>query len=352
MFGRQCCLRQVNKATSRSGRPAERNIMRSPRIPMWARLAAAAIVTVTAAAGCSSASSGSTAASSAGTGNTVNSTWPTTITLGSVGEDNATSLMQSMQPLADLLKAKMDVTLKVTVGTSYAAMIEAQKADKAQLVIYGPFSYEIAVNQGLKIQNVGLTTDAPNTDGGYYSEAVVDPQRTPDITSLKDAGGKKVCFSDPASTSGYLYPSYGLLQDGISPTTGVTPVFAGSDSTTAIDVAQGSCEVGFTNNLNLPDVFTQNHVSKSALKVIWTSPEIPGNPVAASDSLPQSFRTTLENLLVNDANSTYFAAHGYCSSVSACTTETGQWGYAKPSLANYSTIGEICKLTKSSSCTI
>jgi phosphonate transport system substrate-binding protein len=325
--------------------------MRSPRIPMWARLAAAAIVTVTAAAGCSSASSSSTGAASAGgTGNTVNSTWPTTVTLGSVGEDNATSLMQSMQPLADLLKAKMDVDLKVTVGTSYAALIEAQKADKAQLVIYGPFSYEIAVNQGLKIQNVGLTTDAPNTDGGYYSEAVVDPQRTPDITSLKDAGGKKVCFSDPASTSGYLYPSYGLLTDKISPTTGVTPVFAGSDSTTAIDAAQGSCQIGFTNSISLPLVYTQNHVSKSSLKVIWTSQEIPASPVAASDSLPASFRTALENVLVNDANSPYMAAHGYCSSAAQCTTITSQWGYAKPSLANYAPIAQICKITKSSSC--
>jgi phosphonate transport system substrate-binding protein len=325
-------------------------MMRSPRIPMWARLAAAAIVTVTAAAGCSSSSSGSTAAS--GTGNTVNSTWPTTVTLGSVGEDNATSLMESLQPLADLMKAKMDVTLKVTTGTSYAAMIEAQKADKAQLVVYGPFSFEIAVNQGMKIENVGLITDAPNSDGGYYSEAVIDPQRTPDITSIKDFAGKKTCFSDPASTSGYLYPSYGLLQAGISPTTGVTPVFAGSDSTTAIDVAEGSCQVGFTNTDDLPPIFTKNHISTSAIKIVWKSQEIPASPIAASDSLSASFRSTLENLLVNDGNSAYFAAHGYCSSVSECTAETGQYGYANPSLASYSAITEICKLTKSPSCNL
>ena len=320
---------------------------------MWARLTAAAVVTVAAAAGCSSSSStGTSASAGSGTGNTVNSTWPTTITYGAVGEDNSTTLLESLAPLQDLLKAKMDVTLKVTTGTSYAAMIEAQEAGKAQLVSYGPFSYWIALNHGLKIQNVGLLISAPNTDGGYYSEAVVDPQRTPDITNLKDAAGKKTCFSDPASTSGYLYPSYGLLQDGISPATGVTPVFAGSDSTTAIDTAEGSCQVGFTNNLNLPDVYTANHISKSALKVIWTSPEIPGNPVAVSDSLPASFRTELEKVLVDDGNSTYMAAHGYCSSESACTTETGQWGYANPDLANYSTIGSICKLTKSPSCNL
>jgi phosphonate transport system substrate-binding protein len=317
----------------------------------WTMLAAATALTVAAVAGCSSSSSTSAAGSAAGgTGNTVNSTWPTSIVMGEVGAENATTFTQSLEPMIKLLQAKMDVKLTVTTGTSYAAMIEAQKAGKAQLVGYGPFSYWIALNNGLKIQNVGLATTAPNTDGGYYSYAVVDPQRTSDITSLKDAAGKKVCFSDPASTSGYLYPSYGLLQDDINPTTGVTPVFAGTDSTTAIDVAQGSCQIGFTNNFSLPTIYTSNHISKSAIKIIWTSPEIPANPVAASDSLPQSFRTALEKLLVSDANSTYYTAHGYCSSVSACDTLTGQYGYANPNLANYNTIGEICKITKSSSC--
>jgi phosphonate transport system substrate-binding protein len=327
--------------------------VRRPRILRWAPLAAAAVLTVSAVAACSSSSSATSGTAAAGgTGNTVNSTWPTSVTLGEVGVSNATTMVESLQPLQDLLKAKMDLTLKVTTGTSYATMIEAQEAGKAQLVEYGPFSYEIAVHQGIKIQNVGLITSAPNTDGGYYSYAVVDPQRTPDITSLKDAAGKKVCFSDPASTSGYLYPSYGLLQDKISPTTGVSPVFAGNDTTTAVDVAQGSCEIGFSNSDDLEPAFTTDHVSKSAIKIIWTSPEIPASPIAASDSLPQSFRTTLENLLVSDGNSAYFAKAGYCSSVTACTTETGQYGYANPDLANYTPILTICDVTKSASCNV
>jgi hypothetical protein len=54
----------------------------------------------------------------------------------------------------------------VATGTSYAAMIEAQQAGKAQLIEYGPFSYWIALNRGLKIENVGIPITSPNTDGG------------------------------------------------------------------------------------------------------------------------------------------------------------------------------------------
>jgi phosphonate transport system substrate-binding protein len=320
--------------------------MRIFHIPVWFRVAVAALCVAVVAAACGSSS---TTASNT-SGNKVHPGWPTTLVFGSVGEDDATTLLQSLAPLQDLLKAKLGIHLTVVTGTSYAAMIEAQEAGKAQLIEYGPFSYWIALNNGLKIQNVGIVTNAPNTTGAYYSVGVVNPKLNPKITSIKDFAGKKTCFSDPASTSGYLYPSYGLLSVGINPSTGITPVFAGTDTTSPLDVAKGSCQVGFSNNLDLPLIFTQNHIPTSDIKIVWTSQAIPGSPVAASDSLPASLRTALENVLVSDGNSAYFVAHHYCSSVSACNNITGQYGYAAPSVANYSVIATICKITKSPSC--
>jgi phosphonate transport system substrate-binding protein len=318
--------------------------VRSFRIPRLLGIAAIATLTAVAAAACGSSNS------SASSGNKVHPGWPTSIVFGSVGEDNATSLLQSLAPLQDVLKAKLGVHLTVVTGTSYASMIEAQAAGKAQLIEYGPFSYWIALHQGLKIQNVGIVTDAPNTTGAYYSVGVVNPKLNPGITSIKDFKGKKTCYSDPASTSGYLYPSYGLLSVGINPQTGVTPVFAGSDTTAPLDVAKGSCQVGFSNNQDLPLIFTQNNIPHSDIKIVWTSVAIPGSPVAASDSLPASFRSALENVLVKYGNSAYMAAHHYCSSVTACDNITEQYGYAPPSVANYSVIAKICALTKSPSC--
>jgi phosphonate transport system substrate-binding protein len=323
--------------------------LRTFRVPGWFRVALIALCAAVAAAACGSGSS-TAVAGSGGSANKVHPGWPTTLVYGSVGEEDATSLLQSLAPLQDLLKAKLGIHLTVVTGTSYAALIEAQEAGKAQLIEYGPFSYWIALNQGLKIQNVGIVTNAPNTNGAYYSVGVVNPKMNPKITSLKDFAGKKTCFSDPASTSGYLYPSYGLLSVGINPSTGITPVFAGTDTTAPLDVAKGSCQVGFSNNLDLPLIFTQNGIPKSDIKIVWTSVAIPGSPVAASDSLPASLRSALEKVLISDGNSAYFVAHHYCSSVSECDTLTGQYGFAPPSVANYSVIARICKITKSASC--
>ena len=323
--------------------------MRKFRVPRWAQMIGVAAIAATMVTACSSSSTTSGSAAT-GTGNKINSSWPTTLTIGEVGEENSTALEASLAPLTKLFHDKLGITLKVTTGTSYAAMIEAQQAGKAQLIEYGPFSYYLALQNGLKIENIGIPITAPNTDGGYYSEGVVNPKLNPSVTSIKDFAGKKTCFSDPASTSGYLYPSYGLLSAGISPTTGVTPVFAGSDTTAPLNVAKGSCQVGFTNNLSLPLIYSQNHIPQSDIKIVWKSVEIPGSPIAASDSLPASLRSAMVSLLVKDANSPYYAAHGYCSSVSQCDTVTEQWGFANPSVANYSSIAQICKLTKSASC--
>jgi phosphonate transport system substrate-binding protein len=327
--------------------------VRTNRIHRLLRVAAAALLAAALASACGSSGSSTSGATTASkSGNTVHPGWPTTLVFGSVGEDNATSLLQSLAPLQDLLKAKLGIHLTVVVGTSYASMIEAQQAGKAQLIEYGPFSYWIAEHAGLKIQNVGVVTNAPNTTGAYYSVGVVNPKLNPGITSIKDFKGKKTCYSDPASTSGYLYPSYGLLSVGINPNSGVTPVFAGSDTTAPLDVAKGSCQVGFSNNLDLPLIFTQNNIPRSDIKIVWTSVSIPGSPVAASDSLPASLRSALETVLVNDGNAAYFVAHHYCSSVSSCENITGQYGFAPPSVANYDIIATICKITKSPSCKV
>jgi phosphonate transport system substrate-binding protein len=320
--------------------------VRTLRIPKLLSVAATLVLATAVTAAC-----GSTTNNANASGNKVHPGWPTSLVFGSVGEDDATTLLQSLAPLQDLLKAKLGIHLTVVTGTSYASMIEAQVAGKAQLIEYGPFSYWIAQHQ-TKIENVGVVTDAPHTTGAYYSVGVVNPKLNPKITSLKDFKGKKTCYSDPASTSGYLYPSYGLLSVGINPNTGVTPVFAGSDTTAPLDVAKGSCQVGFSNNQDLPLIFTQNHIPHSDIKIVWRSSWIPGSPVAASDSLPASLRKALEKVLVNDANSAYFVAHHYCSSISSCDTITGQYGYASPSVANYSVIAQICKITKSPSCKV
>lgn len=62
-------------------------------------------------------------------------------------------------------------------------------------------------------------------------------------------GGKKVCFVDPSSTSGFLYPTAGLIEEGVIASgseadisAAVTPIYAGGRDASALAVKSGDCD--------------------------------------------------------------------------------------------------------------
>ena len=171
------------------------------------------------------------------------------------------------------------------------------------------------------------------------------------VHSLKDFAGKKTCFVDPASTSGYLFPSYGLMQAGVNSTTGVKPVFAGAHDASVEAIAKGTCQVGFSEDNIITELEQSGKVKPSQIRKVWESPAIPGNPIAVSTNLSASFRSALEKVLDDDANVPQLVKAGLCKSASSCETTLGMWGFKPPSVANYAVITQVCNETKSVSCT-
>ena len=111
---------------------------------------------------------------------------------------------------------------------------------------------------------------------GYFSQAIVPASS--DIKSIDDFKGKKVCFVDPSSTSGYLFPSYNLLKAGIDPKTDITPVFAGKHDVSVTKVGEGvECEAGFAED---------SEVEKSDKVKVVDETMVPGAPLVYSSTLP------------------------------------------------------------------
>ena len=94
------------------------------------------------------------------------------------------------------------------------------------------------------IAPIGAIVDAPDDEPGYQSYGITQADND-EINGIEDFAGKNVCFVDPGSTSGFLYPSAGLLDAGIDPETDVTPVFAGGHDASVISVKNGDCDAGF-----------------------------------------------------------------------------------------------------------
>lgn len=180
------------------------------------------------------------------------------------------------QPLMDYIAEITGKTVEYHESTDYAALIEAAVAGKVDVASFSGFTYVTATNNGAKLTPISSIVTEEGQEPGYYSQAIVPADS--DISSIEDFAGKKVCFVDPSSTSGYLFPSYNLLEAGIDPKTDITPVFAGKHDVSVQKVGESvECEVGFAED---------SEVEKSdAVKVIDET-MVPGAPLVYSSTLP------------------------------------------------------------------
>ncbi|WP_395161281.1 phosphate/phosphite/phosphonate ABC transporter substrate-binding protein, partial [Ilumatobacter sp.] len=174
--------------------------------------------------------------------------WPTTLAFGAVPAENASSLEADFATTKAILEAELGLDeIEFFQATDYAGVIEGMIANRIDVAQFGGFSYAIATSNGADISVAGVMTDGPDIEPGYRSYGLTQADNA-DINSIDDFAGKNICFVDPGSTSGFLFPSEGLLAAGIDPSetsTEINPTFAGGHDASAISVANGDCDAGF-----------------------------------------------------------------------------------------------------------
>jgi phosphonate transport system substrate-binding protein len=139
-----------------------------------------------------------------------------------------------------------------------------------------------------------------NADGtqGYYSHLIV--HKDSPIKNLDDMlkQGKNLAFGngDPNSTSGFLVPSYYVFaQNKIDPKTFFKVSRAANHETNALAVANKQVDVATNNSENL-DKLKDNLPEKfNAVRVIWTSPLIPLDPLVIRKDLPEATKAKIRD---------------------------------------------------------
>lgn len=242
------------------------------------------------------------------------------------------------QPLMDYIAKETGLKVEYHESTDYAALIEAAVAGKIDVASFSGFTYVTATNNGAKITPISSIITKQGQEPGYYSEAIVPASSS--ITSIDEFKGKKVCFVDPSSTSGYLFPSYNLLKAGIDPEKDVTPVFAGKHDVSVQKTAAGTeCEVGFAEDSEAE--------ADPGVKVIGKT-MVPGAPLVYSTTLPkdvaQKVIDALKTVTIDD-----IIAAGVTSADSDAFRNTF---YATSPVddAYYDQIRDICETTHAKQC--
>ncbi|SEE82544.1 phosphate/phosphite/phosphonate ABC transporter substrate-binding protein [Ruania alba] len=289
--------------------------------------------------------------SAADAGTSESGEMPETLIVAVIPSEDRTELDPNDSLPLRILERELDIEVEYHLATSYAATIEAQRSGQAHMAQYGPFSYVLAHDSGVDLELIGFMGEGPEDEGGYHSVASV--RADSEIESLEDAAGQTVCFVDPASTSGYLFPTEGLISAGLDPETDINPLFAGGHDASVLALADGQCDLAFsTEGMATEQLLETGQIADGEIRQIWQSELIPSSPLTVSGSLPEGMTQQIREIYLEQINVDALRESGECDeSAEDGMCGLGNWGYIGVEDSLYDGVRQVCEATEAEACT-
>ncbi len=275
---------------------------------------------------------------------------PETLVVAAVPSEQSQSLKEQYELVIKVLEKETGKKVEFQNATDYAAVIEGQRAGKIHIAGYGPFSYMTAKDGGVDIVPLSAVVEKSGDKPGYQSYGITKSGSP--IKTLADFKGKKVCFVDQKSTSGYLYPTAGLKEAGIDPEKDITPVFAGGHDASALAVAKGDCDAGFAFDTIVDKTLIEKGQLKAGdLTTVWKSETIAGSPFAVSNKLSKDLVAKITDAFQNKMNTDAAKSAGLCTDKCAWP-EKKAFGMVKVDDKLYDGVRKVCQITQAKACKV
>ena len=283
--------------------------------------------------------------------------FPETLTLAAVPAENSADLKASYDPLIKLLEKETGSKIEFVQASDYAGVVEGMIAENVDLAFFGPFAYVVAGINGAKLTPVGAVVGEKGEEPGYQSYGVAKADNA-SINGLADFKGKKVCFVDPGSTSGFLYPTAGLIEEGVIKSGSeadisgaMTPIYAGAHDASVLGVKSGDCDAGFAQDSMVDStLIDKGDLKPGEIKTVWKSEMIAGSVFAANDSLGPEAIEKLKTIFTEKANADVMEADGYCQGDACLITDERAWGVVPAADGDYDGVRKVCEVTGSEKC--
>jgi phosphonate transport system substrate-binding protein len=235
-------------------------------------------------------------------GLTLASAWAQEINFGIISTESSQNLKSDWQPLLDDMARQTGLKVKAFFAPDYAGVIEGMRFNKVQVAWFGNKSAMEAVDRA----NAEVFAQMVNADGsqGYYSHLIV--HKDSPLKSLDDVlkNGKTLSFGngDPNSTSGFLVPGfYVFAKNKVDPKAHFKVVRNANHETNALAVANKQVDVATNNSENLDKIKERQPEKFNDLRIVWTSPLIPLDPLVMHKDLPSATKDKIKNFFYNYA---------------------------------------------------
>jgi phosphonate transport system substrate-binding protein len=222
------------------------------------------------------------------------------LNFGVISTEASVNQKKNWEPFIAAMEKATGLTVHAFYASDYAGVIEAMRFNKVQIAWFGNKSGMEASNRS----NAEVFAQVVSKDGstGYYSHIIVNADspyhKLEDI--LKCDKTLDFGIGDPNSTSGFLVPtSYIFAAKNIDPKSCFKTVRNASHQANAMAVAHNQVAAATNNSEDLqrtaktaPDAFKK-------IRIIWTSPIIPLDPLMWRKDLPPAVKAKIYTFLMS-----------------------------------------------------
>ena len=217
-----------------------------------------------------------------------------TIRFGVEPYEAAAKLTPIYDHIGALIGKEVGCKVQILITTNYTAEIEAMRAGKLEVGEFGPLGYVLA-HQVAKAEAVATFGNKEGKPDTYTAGIVTWPGSG--ITTLKQVEGHTFAYSDPASTSGHLFPAYALSKIGINPDTGVKAFYAGTHGASFEALRNHKVQAGELNSEEIEAAKVAGSWQDGMFVDLWRSDPIPVDPITLAPSVQGPFRAQLIHVL-------------------------------------------------------
>ncbi|SIQ82453.1 phosphonate transport system substrate-binding protein [Alkalispirochaeta americana] len=219
---------------------------------------------------------------------------PESLVLGMVPSREVGRMIQSINPLTDLLSGELGMPVEGTILTSFTGVIEAMGTGRVDIGIFGPFALVLGEERhGLEI----ILNSIRRGESEYFAQYVV--RKDSGIEDFEDLHGRTMAFVDPASASGYLFPYVDLLNNGIDPETDFAEYFfAGAHDGAVSAVMTGEVDVAVSFEDVRKELVVEFPTIMEETKILARTEAIPNDGVAVRPGLSDELKRAIQNAFV------------------------------------------------------
>ncbi len=123
------------------------------------------------------------------------------------------STRKRFSPLARFLSKKLHRPVNLLVTRTYGELIDKVQSGEVDLAKFSPLAY---VRAKERISGLKLIASQVANGSVTYSSYIVSLEGN-EHSSQKTISGARICFADPDSTSGYLFPLAWFIERNINP---------------------------------------------------------------------------------------------------------------------------------------